>query len=105
MLLAEGGVLGRAALLLNFAAIALTSDFPLALLGLLSKEMSQNTASLGAEIRMVLCDRPVPIVLLTIGCFYLAVYVRRCREETSTSSGLDETTLLERTKVHPFDPS
>src|SRR6266568_8219068 len=95
LLLREGGILGKVALLVNTAAIVLTSDFPLALLVTLSKDLSKSVVSFGGEIVMVLIARPIPLVLLVVGCFYLAVYVRRSTEQSVASSGSGKSVLLE----------
>jgi hypothetical protein len=83
MLLSEGGMIGRMALLLNSAAIALTSDFPLALLAKATNGFSQATEGVQGKLLTVLLSRPVPVVLLALGVFYLSVYVCRCRETSA----------------------
>lgn len=80
MLLSEGGMIGRMALLLNSAAIVLTSDFPLAMVAKATDGFRQTTDSAQGKILTVLVARPVPLVLLALGVFYLSVYARRYRE-------------------------
>jgi hypothetical protein len=77
MLWAEGGPTGRLALLLNSLGIVFTSDIPLALLVMLTKNRHISTAGLPGKILTVLLIRPVPFILLSLGIFYLVIYVRR----------------------------
>jgi hypothetical protein len=79
MLLSEGKMTGRIAILLNSAAIVLTSDFPLALLSKATGGVVQTAEGAHGNMVTILLDRPVPLVLLALGVFYLSVYVRRCR--------------------------
>ena len=76
MLLHEGGAIGRIALLLNSAAIVLTSDLPLALLAQSTKDLHLSMEG-AAIIPAILLTRPMPLILLVLGTFYLWVYVRR----------------------------
>ena len=76
MLLHEGGAIGRIALLLNSAAIVLTSDLPLALLAQSTKGLHLSMEG-PAIIPAILLTRPMPLILLVLGTFYLWVYVRR----------------------------
>jgi hypothetical protein len=78
MLLNEGGAIGRVALLLNSAAFALTADLPLAMLAQLTKGMHLSTESVPAQILTAVLGRPMPLILLLLGVFYLGVYFRRC---------------------------
>lgn len=82
MLLSEGGMIGRIALVLNSAAIVLTSDLPLALLAQLSKGWHLSTEGFQAKLLTVLLGRPMPIILLALGTFYLWVYARQSLRET-----------------------
>ncbi len=41
----------------------------------------------------VLIDRPVPLVLLALGVFYLSVYVRRCRETNPINQAQSQPSL------------
>ena len=76
MLLHEGGAIGRIALLLNSAAIVLTSDLPLAFLVQLTKGLHLSTEGALAMILSILLTRPMPLILLVLGIFYLWVYAR-----------------------------
>jgi len=75
MLLREGGAIGRIALLLNSAAIVVTSDLPLALLVQFIKGLHLSTDDTKGKILTVLITRPIPLVLFTLGVFYLSVYL------------------------------
>ncbi len=83
MLLSEGGVIGRIALFLNSAAIVLTSDLPLALLAQLTKGLHLSTENLQAKLMTILLGRPMPMILLALGIFYLWVYARRSFRESN----------------------
>jgi hypothetical protein len=86
MLWAEGGTIGRLALLVNTAGIVLTGDVPLALLVILSRKLDLGTAGIFRQILTVALIRPASLVLLTMGIFYLWVYVRRQFPDTGRSS-------------------
>jgi hypothetical protein len=77
MLWAEGGLIGRIALLLNTAGIVFTSDIPLAILVILAKKMHVGTASILEQILTVVLLRPASLILLAMAIFYIWVYVRR----------------------------
>jgi hypothetical protein len=76
MLCVQGGTTRRIALLLNGAAIVLTSDFPLAIFLILTRNLSLSTHGLLKQIFMVILLRPIPFLLLAMGIFYLWVYLR-----------------------------
>jgi len=69
MLWAEGGRVGRLALLVNAAGFIITGDLPWVIFLILLSKLHLSTAEL------VL---PVPLILLAMSIFYLWVYVRRC---------------------------
>jgi hypothetical protein len=77
MLWAEGGLIRWLALLVNTAAVVLTGDIPLIALRLLTKDFNISAAGLPGKIVTVAVTRPIPPILLTMGIFYLWVYVRR----------------------------
>jgi hypothetical protein len=77
ILWAEGGPIGWLALLVNTAGIVLTGDIPLIILRILADNLHIPTAGLSGQILKVTLTRPVPLVLLAMGIFYLWVYVRR----------------------------
>ena len=80
MLAAEGGGLGRIALLLNSGAILITSDFSLGLLAILTKDLNLYTGNPPFKMMLILLARPIPIVLLALGSFYLWLYKHRCMD-------------------------
>jgi hypothetical protein len=77
MLWAEGGPIRWLALLVTSAGIVSTSDIPLTILLILTKNMHISTAGLSGQIRTVLLMEPTPLILLVTGIFYLWIYVRR----------------------------
>jgi hypothetical protein len=78
MLWAEGGMIGRLALLLNTAGFVLTADLPWAILLALIHSRRLSTTGLSGQILTVVQVFPVPLTLLVMGIFYLWVYARRC---------------------------
>jgi hypothetical protein len=82
-LLKEGGPMGRMALMLNSAAIVLTSDLPLAMLVQLTKGLHLSTEGTSAKILTVLLLRPIPLIFLSLAVFYLWVYARRSSSDLS----------------------
>lgn len=77
MLLAEGGLLGRVGLMLNSLAILITSDLPIAMLAILTKDLHFSNKSPLFNAIVSLLARPIPIILLALASFYLWVFVRR----------------------------
>ena len=83
MLWAEGGLIGRLALMVNIAGFVLTGDLLWAiLLGLINNLHLPSTRLTGQMLTAVQVF-PVPLILLVMGVFYLWVYVRRCPADTS----------------------
>jgi hypothetical protein len=76
MLWAEGGLIGRIALLMTTAGIVSTADIPLTILMVLTKNLHISTARLSGQILTVLLLRPVPVILLATSIFYLYAYMR-----------------------------
>jgi len=77
MLWAEGGLIRWLALLFTSAGVVLTGDIPLIVLRLLTRNFNMSAAGLFGKIVTVAVIRPIPPILLTMGIFYLWVYVRR----------------------------
>jgi hypothetical protein len=78
MLWAEGGRIGRLALVVTSAGFLVTADLPWAIvLGLISKLHLPATA-LARQMLIAAQVFPAPLILLLMGIFYLWVYVRRC---------------------------
>jgi len=76
MLWAEGGTIGRMALLVNTAGLVLTGDIPLAILSIVSNRLHVGTDGFFGQMLTVLLIRPASLILLVMGVFYLWVYVR-----------------------------
>lgn len=83
MLWTERGPIRWLALLLNTAAVLLTGDVPLATLAILTNSLHGYTAGIFGHILTVVVMRPVPLILLALGIFYLWVYVRDAVPDTS----------------------
>ncbi len=79
MLWAEGGLTGRLALVATTVGVVSTGDYPLIILYILTENPHWNTAGLFGKILCVVLTRPVPLILLVIGVFYLWVYARSGR--------------------------
>ncbi len=76
MLWAQGGLMGRLALLVNTAGLVLTGDIFWAFLdGILSNQHLPPARLIG-EVLMVVQVFSVPLILLLVGTFYLWVYIR-----------------------------
>jgi hypothetical protein len=76
MLWAEGGVIGRLALLINSAAFVLTGDLPWVVVLSLIGRLHLSATRLSGWIVMAVQVFPIPLILLLMGIFYLWVYVR-----------------------------
>jgi hypothetical protein len=77
MLWAEGGRLGRCALLVNIAAFALTGDVSWTLLLRLLDRLHPMTAGMPAWTLRAMQVFPVPLILLAMSIFYAWVYFSR----------------------------
>jgi len=77
MLLAEGGRIGRLALLVNVAAFVLTGDLTWAILLGLINHLHIAATGFPGQMLMVAQVFPPPLILLITGIFYLWVYARR----------------------------
>jgi hypothetical protein len=84
MLWAEGGLIGWIAFLLNTMGVVLTGDIPAAALLILTKRLPVHTSGFFEQILIAILMRPVPLILLTMGIFYLWVYQRRTGPEPLT---------------------
>jgi hypothetical protein len=78
MLWAEGGLIGRFALLLNTAALVLTGDLSWGILLVLLGHLHLPTTGLPGQMLIAVQVFPAPLILLVLGVFYLWVYARRC---------------------------
>ncbi|HEV2484228.1 MAG TPA: hypothetical protein VGT08_01745 [Terracidiphilus sp.] len=84
MLWAERGLTGRLALVTTTAGVISTGDYPLTILYILTENPHWDTAGFFGKMLSVVLTRPVPLILLMMGIFYLWVYVRRCSEHAPT---------------------
>jgi hypothetical protein len=78
MLWAEGGRIGRLALLVNVAGLVLTGFLPWAFFYSLTSNLHLPATQLSGKIMMAVQAFPPPLILLAMGIFYLWVYARRC---------------------------
>lgn len=87
MLWAEGGVLGRLAILVNTAGFVLTGDLTWAiLLGLIGRLRLAATGFSG-WLSTALQVFPAPLILLVMAIFYLWIYARHGSGSTQESEG------------------
>jgi hypothetical protein len=77
ILWAEGGAIRWIALLLSAAGIVMTGDIPLTILTILTRNIGISTGGLPGKLLTVVELRPVPLILLAMGIFYLWMYLRR----------------------------
>jgi hypothetical protein len=85
MLWAEGGKLGRFALLANIVAFAFTGDVSWTLLLRLIDGLCPITAGMPGWTSRAMQVFPVPLILLAMSIFYLWVYLSRSREHRTSS--------------------
>ncbi len=76
LLWSKGGRLGKLALVVNGLGILVAGDISLIVLGIIAGRPNWASAGLFKKIALIGLTRPVPIVLLAMGFFYLCVYVR-----------------------------
>ena len=77
ILWAEGGSIGRIALLVSTAGILFTSDIPLAILVMIADKLQVGPAGFFGQVLTIVLLRPASLILLVMGIFYLWVYVRQ----------------------------
>jgi len=79
MLWAEGGRIGRLALLVSTAGLVVTGDLPwVAVIGFI-RNLHLPPTGVSWQIMIALLALPAPLTLLVMGIFYLRAYVRRVR--------------------------
>jgi hypothetical protein len=61
---------------LTSAAIFLTADMPLAILGAFTRDLAISTSTLSGKLKAVLLLRPTSVVIVALGGFYLWIYLR-----------------------------
>jgi hypothetical protein len=76
MLWAEGGRIGRLALLVNAAGFILTGDFSWAIFIAITSALRLPATGLMGRMVMVVNVFSAPLILLVVGVFYLWVYLR-----------------------------
>jgi hypothetical protein len=77
MLWAEGGRVGRLALVVTTAGIVATSDLPLIVFLAFTRNLRISTDRLSTQMLTVIFARPVPLILLVMSVFFLWIYFRR----------------------------
>jgi len=87
LLWAEGRPIRWVALVASTAAIVSTADIPLTILLTLTRNLHISTAGISGKMLTVVLTRPVPLILLAMGIFYLWIYARRA----STGDAVEET--------------
>jgi hypothetical protein len=85
MLWARGGVAGKLALVLTGLGILVAGDISLIVLGILVGQPDWVHAGWLQKIPMILKYRPIPVILVGTGIFYLWAYWKRAREDASGS--------------------
>jgi hypothetical protein len=81
----RGGATGKLALALTGIGIVVTGDISLIVIGILVGQPNWINAGWLTKIQMVLMYRPVPVVLLAMGMFYLWAYCKSARETMGAS--------------------
>ena len=84
ILWSAGQIRAWISLTLTGMAVVFTSDLPLALLSILTKDLQVPTGASGAAITILLM-RPAPLVLYVLGAFNLFQYAKACRTEIEES--------------------
>jgi hypothetical protein len=92
MLWAEGGRIGRLALLVTSVGITLTSDIPWALFLAFISNLHLPATRLCGQMVMAVQVFPIPLILLLMGVFFLWIYMSRssipsASKSTGASSG------------------
>jgi len=77
MLWAEGGSIAWLALLFTALGAIFTGDFFVQLLALYGNHVGESASGLHGQLLTLVLSRPVPLILLIVGIFYLYVYLRR----------------------------
>ena len=88
VLWAEGGAIARLGLLVTGVGIVLTGDIPFAIICILTNNLHISTSNMSGQILTAVLTRPVPLILLIIGIFYLWEYIRRVNPGTGITAVL-----------------
>ena len=96
MLWAKRGLAGWLALGLTTAGVLVNGDLTSLLRMFMTENLLAHSSGLSGKILVILLGRPVPIVLLLTGVFYLWVYLRH--------SSIEDSSVAERkSAVHPAE--
>ena len=76
MLWARRGLVAWLALVITGAGIVFTDDIPVQLLAIHSANLRAATSGIAGLFLTLVLARPVPLILLALGIFYLWAYVR-----------------------------
>ena len=101
ILWAEGGLTGRLGLLLTAAGFLLNGDIPTAMRISLFRHILASAKGLPGEIATVVLARPVPLILLAIGIFYLWIYAKRAQPQAAPQ----QSESSEETMIYANGPS
>jgi multidrug transporter EmrE-like cation transporter len=85
LLWARGGAMGKLGLVLTSVGIFITGDIPLVVIGRAVGQPDWSHAGWLGKIPLVFVYRPVPVVLLAMGSFYLWAYVKGRGVKVDTS--------------------
>lgn len=88
---AEGGRTAWCALLLSVGGAVIIGDLPLAILVILTQNLTLSHVGIGEKVLNLILMRPVPLVLIAIAVFYLWIFVRRSRSSLKTTEHQVET--------------
>ena len=86
MLWAEGGLIGRFALLLNTAALVLTGDLSWGILLVLLGHLHLPTTGLPGQMLIAVQVFPAPLILLVVAIFYLWIYLRHTSDDSTSAA-------------------
>jgi hypothetical protein len=84
MLWAERGVVGWCALLISSTAIVLVGDVPSIIRNRVMEPLLSSTTGTMQRLLTASLGRPVPLILLLMGCFYLWAYSRHALDRSFT---------------------
>ena len=89
ILWAKGGATAWLALLFTGAGAVLTGDLALQILAVYSMHLRESHSGLLGQTLTLVLTRPVPLILLITGIFYLWVYVRHAPALTESMDAED----------------
>jgi hypothetical protein len=77
ILWAEGYAIRWIALLMNIAGFVSAGDIPLTVYAILTRNYHENIATIRGQFMAAVVLRPISLIMLAMGIFYLWIYVRR----------------------------